>query len=101
MSSSFGSDIRHVLRLGQLGKSVVRTRKSSIAWDAGQAPRIVVITPIPYFIEDPIWLLCQVHLKSDMIGDFIRFFGPIVYATTKRDDCNEIDKSLSAFPIID
>ena len=36
-----------------------------------------------------------------MVGNFISFFGRIMYATTKRDDGDEIDKGMPAFSIID
>jgi hypothetical protein len=83
---------------------VTHAREPTVAGNAARSPQAIVngiITPITQFIEYPSWLYRQIHLKSDMVGQFISFFGRVMYASTKRDDGDEIDKGFPALSIID
>ena len=102
MSSFLETDIRDVLRLGQLGKPMTHTRKPHVAGDAARSPRVVdgKMTPITvYRVSELAAPSCP--LKSDMAGDFISFFGRIICVTTKRDDGGGIDEGLPALSIND
>ena len=90
MYSSRETDIRHVLGLAQVAKTMTHARKPTVAGYGARSQIAVVdriITPILEFVE---YLLRKVHLKSDMVGN------ASMCATTKRDD-EEIDKGLPAF----
>ena len=86
MSSFLETDIRDVLHLGQLGKPMTHTRKPYVAGDAARSLQVVDgnMTPITRFIEYPSWWLRRVHLKADVIGDFISSIGRVMYTTMKR-----------------
>ena len=62
------------------------------------------ITPIPQSSQNGTRLFRQIHLETDMINDFVHPLRCIVNQPPPpgdRDDSDEIDKRLTAFPVID